>query len=314
MKFKHLSVLLEETIDYLNCKEDGIYVDCTLGGAGHSEEIIKRLGPNGRLIGIDQDTAAINAAKKKLSKYDLQIDLVQNNYSNLRQVLDDLGIDKVDGFVFDLGVSSHQLDTPERGFSYKYEAPLDMRMNQNTVRTAADLVNSLSHSQLTEVISDYGEERWASRIAEFIVEYRAKEEVKTTTQLVEIIKAAIPAAARREGPHPARRTFQALRIAVNNELGIIKKAIKDAVDSLKSKGRISIITFHSLEDRIVKHTYKDLAKKCVCPPKFPICTCDAKQEVKIITRSPILPGEEELKNNSRSRSAKLRVAEKYKEF
>jgi len=310
MEFEHLTVLLKETIDYLNCKEGGIYVDCTLGGAGHSEEIVKRIGSNGRLIGIDQDSAAITAAQERLSKYQTQIDLVKDNYRNLAYVLDDLAIDKVDGFVFDLGVSSYQLDTPERGFSYNYDALLDMRMNPDRGRTAADLLNNLSQDALAEIITEYGEERWASRIAEFIVEYRKEDKIETTFQLVDIIKAAIPVGARREGPHPARRTFQALRIAVNNELGIIEDAIKDAVSRLNKKGRISIITFHSLEDRIVKHTYKELAKKCTCPPKFPVCTCDTRQEVKIITRSPIEPSPEEISQNPRSRSAKLRVAEK----
>ncbi|WP_018247707.1 16S rRNA (cytosine(1402)-N(4))-methyltransferase RsmH [Orenia marismortui] len=312
MDFNHISVLLKESIEHLNCKEGGIYVDCTLGGAGHSSEIAKLIGSKGKLIGIDQDKAAIKAAQKKLEAFDAQIELVQDNYQNLKLILDELGIDKVDGVLFDLGVSSYQLDTPERGFSYKYDAPLDMRMNQKKGRTAADLVNNLSHQELNDIIEEYGEERWASRIAEFIVDYRNKEEIETTTQLVDIIKAAIPVGARREGPHPARRTFQALRIAVNNELDIIESTIKDAVDRLNPKGRVCVITFHSLEDRIVKHTFKDLARKCICPPKFPVCTCDVQQKVKIITRSPILPSEEEIDLNSRSRSAKLRVAEKIK--
>ncbi|TDX53022.1 16S rRNA (cytosine(1402)-N(4))-methyltransferase RsmH [Orenia marismortui] len=312
MDFNHISVLLKESIEHLNCKEGGIYVDCTLGGAGHSSEIAKLIGSKGKLIGIDQDKAAIKAAQKKLEVFDAQIELVQDNYQNLKLILDELGIDKVDGVLFDLGVSSYQLDTPERGFSYKYDAPLDMRMNQKKGRTAADLVNNLSHQELNDIIEEYGEERWASRIAEFIVDYRKKEEIETTTQLVDIIKAAIPVGARREGPHPARRTFQALRIAVNNELDIIESTIKDAVDRLNPKGRVCVITFHSLEDRIVKHTFKDLARKCICPPKFPVCTCDVQQKVKIITRSPILPSEEEIDLNSRSRSAKLRVAEKIK--
>ncbi|WP_027339310.1 16S rRNA (cytosine(1402)-N(4))-methyltransferase RsmH [Halonatronum saccharophilum] len=310
MEFKHISVLLEESVDYLNCKEGGTYVDCTLGGGGHSEQILKKIGSTGHLVGIDQDASAIKAAGERLSKYEGRVDLVKDNYSNLSYVLDELGIEKVDGFIFDLGVSSYQLDTPERGFSYKYEAPLDMRMNRNSHRTAANLVNNLSEDELAGIIEDYGEENWAKRIAQFIVEARSEKRIETTTELVGIIKAAIPATVRRSGPHPARRTFQALRIAVNDELGIIEGAIKDGVSRLKKKGRISIITFHSLEDRIVKHTYKELAKKCTCPPKFPICTCDTERQVKIITRNPILPSEEEIEANARSRSAKLRVAQR----
>ena len=310
MEFNHISVLLEETIDNLNCKSGGIYVDCTLGGAGHSKQIAKRIGSQGRLIGIDQDKAAIKAASERLSKYQAEINLVKNNYKNFDSILNQLKIDKVDGVIFDLGISSHQIDKPERGFSYRYEAPLDMRMDQSANKTAADLVNNLSQQRLTTIISDYGEENWASRIAEFIVDYRQEEKIETTTQLVDIIKAAIPAGARRSGPHPARRTFQALRIAVNDELNIIETTIRDAVDRLKKKGRICVITFHSLEDRIVKHTFKDLETKCTCPPKFPVCACDTKQQVRIITKSPITPDQKEIEQNSRARSAKLRVIER----
>ncbi|MCK8827133.1 16S rRNA (cytosine(1402)-N(4))-methyltransferase RsmH [Natroniella acetigena] len=310
MDFNHVSVLLDESINYLNCKSDGIYVDCTLGGAGHFEEIIKNIKPTGRLIGIDQDQAAIEAAEEKLAKYDIEFELVRDNYQNLNSVLDKLNIEKVDGFLFDLGISSYQLDTPERGFSYKYDAPLDMRMDQRQNTTAADLVNNLSADRLTEIIRKYGEEKWASRIAEFIVDFRESQLITRTDQLVEVIKAAIPAGARRTGPHPARRTFQALRIAVNNELDIIETALNDAVSRLKPKGRICVITFHSLEDRIVKHTFKDLSTKCTCPPNFPVCACDTEQKVKVITKNPITPSEKEVKDNFRARSAKLRVAER----
>ncbi|MCK8817327.1 16S rRNA (cytosine(1402)-N(4))-methyltransferase RsmH [Natroniella sulfidigena] len=310
MDFKHVSVLLNESVEYLKCKSEGIYVDCTLGGAGHSEKIIKNLKAGGKLIGIDQDQAAIEAATKKLAKYDVDFELVRDNYQNLTSILDQLNIDKVDGFLFDLGISSYQLDTPERGFSYKYDAPLDMRMDQRKDTTAADLVNNLSADRLTEIIRKYGEEKWASRIAKFIVKFREEQSITKTNQLVKVIKAAIPAGARRSGPHPARRTFQALRIAVNNELDIIETALNDAVSRLKPKGRICVITFHSLEDRIVKHTFKDLSTKCTCPPNFPVCACDTKQKVKVITKNPVTPSEREIEDNFRARSAKLRVAER----
>ena len=310
MDFEHKPVLLTEVIDELEIKENGIYVDCTIGGAGHSQEIVKQLGPQGQLIGIDQDQAAIKAAGETLSEAQAKIKLVRNNFSNLKLVLNDLEIDAVDGFLFDLGVSSHQLDEPERGFSYRYDAPLDMRMDQRQNKTAADIVNNYNKHQLTEIISEYGEENWAQRIAQFIVNYRQDNKIETTFDLVEIIKNAIPASARRSGGHPAKRTFQALRIAVNNELGIIETAIQDAVDRLKVGGRICVISFHSLEDRIVKHTFKDLARDCICPPKLPVCGCDEKAEIKIINKSAITASEEELDENYRARSAKLRVAEK----
>jgi 16S rRNA (cytosine1402-N4)-methyltransferase len=310
MDFEHQPVLLNEVLDKLEIKADGIYVDCTIGGAGHSQEIVKELGTKGQLIGIDQDRAAMKAAAEKLSAAEPKIDLVRNNYSNLNTVLDDLDIKKVDGFLFDLGVSSYQLDEPERGFSYRYDAPLDMRMDQRQSKTAAVIVNSYSQQRLTKIIRDYGEENWAQRIAEFIVDYRQEEEIETTFELVEIIKNAIPASARRSGGHPAKRTFQALRIAVNNELEIIETAIKDAVNKLRVGGRICIISFHSLEDRIVKHTFKDLARECICPPKLPVCGCDEQAEVKIINKSTITASKSELEENYRARSAKLRVAEK----
>lgn len=310
MDFEHEPVLLSEVIDNLEIKENGIYVDCTIGGAGHSKKIAQRLSAEGQLIGVDQDQAAIEAASENLSNTDPEVKLIRDNYSNLNTILRDLEITAVDGFLFDLGVSSHQLDEPERGFSYRYEAPLDMRMDQRQEQTAADIVNEYSQEQLTEIIGEYGEENWAQRIAGFIVEERKEERIETTLELVEVIKNAIPASARRSGGHPAKRTFQALRIAVNNELEIIETAIKDAVNSLKVGGRICIISFHSLEDRIVKHTFKDLARDCICPPKMPVCGCDEEAEIKIITKSAVTASEEELEENYRARSAKLRVAEK----
>ncbi|MFO7819240.1 MAG: 16S rRNA (cytosine(1402)-N(4))-methyltransferase RsmH [Halanaerobacter sp.] len=310
MSFEHKPVLLDEVITSLQIKERGIYVDCTIGGAGHSKEIARHLNAKGRLIGIDQDKAAIKAAANNLEETAPQIDLIRDNYRNLDAVLKKLEVPAVDGFLFDLGVSSYQLDEPERGFSYRYDAPLDMRMDQRREETAADIVNNYSQEELTEIISNYGEENWAARIASFIVEKRKEESIETTLELVKIIKSAIPASARRTGGHPAKRTFQALRIAVNNELDIIERSIKDAVDRLQVGGRISIISFHSLEDRIVKHTFKDLARDCICPPKMPVCGCDEEAEIKIITKSAINASEEELEKNSRARSAKLRVAEK----
>ena len=314
MEFEHEAVLAKEVIEHLAIKPQGVYVDCTLGGAGHSKMILEQLNNQGRLIGIDQDSAAIEAAKKELglaidNNLAQQIDLVRDNYSNLTQIIDDLTIAKVDGFLFDLGVSSYQLDNPERGFSYRYDAPLDMRMDQRQSKSAATIVNNYSQAKLRKIISDYGEERWAKRIAEFIVEWRDKKELKTTADLVEVIKAAIPASARQDGPHPARRTFQALRIAVNDELGIIKDALYQALNKLKVGGRIAVITFHSLEDRIVKHTFKEMANDCVCPPKFPVCACDEQETVKIITNNPVCASQAELEDNPRARSAKLRVVE-----
>lgn len=310
MEFEHKPVLLTEVIENLQIKANGTYVDCTIGGAGHALEIAHNLSAEGQLIGIDQDQAAIEEAGKNLSGTAPDIKLVRDNYSNLAVVLRELNISAVDGFLFDLGVSSYQLDKPERGFSYRYDAPLDMRMDQRQEQTAADIVNNYKQEQLTEIINKYGEENWAARIASFIVEQRKEEPIKTTSELVEVIKAAIPASARRTGGHPAKRTFQALRIAVNNELEIIETAIKDAVDSLKPQGRICIISFHSLEDRIVKHTFKDLAQDCICHPKMPVCGCDEEAEIKIINKSAITASEEELEENNRARSAKLRVAVK----
>ncbi|GLC32386.1 16S rRNA (cytosine(1402)-N(4))-methyltransferase RsmH [Clostridium omnivorum] len=309
MDFKHVSVLLNECIDALNIKEDGIYVDCTLGGAGHSSEIVKRLSPKGKLIGIDQDKNALEASKKRLAEYDNVI-YVHNNFYNIKEVLDELNIEGVDGILMDLGVSSHQLDEGERGFSYMKDAPLDMRMNRDSNFSAYNVINNYSEEELTRVIRDFGEEKFARRIAKFIVDRRGEKPIETTYELVDIIKAAIPAKARREGPHPAKRTFQAIRIEVNNELGILDRAIEDGAAKLNKDGRIAVITFHSLEDRIIKNKYKQLENPCTCPKEFPVCICGKKPEIKIITRKPIEPSEIEVEENPRSRSAKLRVAEK----
>lgn len=309
MEFKHVSVLLDECINGLDIKPDGIYVDCTLGGAGHSSEIIKRLSNKGLLIGIDQDEDALKAASERLKDYDNKI-LVHNNFHNIKSILDDLKIDKVDGILADLGVSSYQLDNPERGFSYMHDAPLDMRMDREAPFSAYDVVNDYSEEELHRVIKEYGEEKWAKRIANFIVKAREDKKIKTTFELVDIIKRAIPAKARREGPHPAKRTFQAIRIEVNGELRIIEQTILDGVDKLNIGGRMDIITFHSLEDRIVKNTYKKLEHPCTCPKEFPVCICHKVPKVKILTRKPMEATEEELEFNPRSRSAKLRIVEK----
>lgn len=309
MEFKHVSVLLNETIDSLNIKEDGIYVDCTLGGAGHSSEILKRLSNKGRLIGIDQDEDALSAAKEKLKDYK-NVTFVHDNFYNIENILENLGIDKVDGIIADLGVSSYQLDEKDRGFSYMNDAPLDMRMDRRIEFSAYNVVNEYSFEELYKVIREYGEENFAKRIAEFIVEERSKKPIKTTGELTEVIKRAIPAKFRREGPHPSKRTFQAIRIEVNGELRILNKAIEDGVNKLKSGGRMSIITFHSLEDRIVKNKFRELESPCNCPKDFPICVCGKESIVKVISRKPIEPSKEEVEENPRSRSAKLRVAEK----
>ncbi len=309
MEFKHVSVLLEEAVNGLSIKKDGIYIDGTLGGAGHSKEIVKKLD-GGRLIGIDQDTNAIKKANEELEDFKDKITIVHDNFKNIKKIVDDLGINGVDGVLLDLGVSSHQLDIGERGFSYNQDAYLDMRMNPEQKFSAWDIVNNYSKKDLFRIIKDYGEERWASRIAEFIVNERNENAINTTEELVEVIKKAIPKGARKDGPHPAKRTFQAIRIEVNQELEILKDTIIDITSILNPKGRISIITFHSLEDRIVKKTFKELNLECICPPELPVCVCNKKRELKIITRKPILPSKEELENNPRSRSAKLRIAEK----
>ncbi|MEG6616421.1 16S rRNA (cytosine(1402)-N(4))-methyltransferase RsmH [Peptococcaceae bacterium 1198_IL3148] len=310
MDFYHISVLLEEAMTGLNLKSGGIYVDCTLGGAGHSGEILRRTAPNGRLIGLDQDPMALKAARERLAEFGDRVTTVQSNFTGLANVLQSLNIEQVDGVLYDLGVSSPQLDNPERGFSYMHNAPLDMRMSPENPMTAKDLVNTLTAEELAKIIQEFGEERWAKRIAQFIVNERTQKEIITTYQLVEVIKKAVPAGARRSGPHPAKRTFQALRIAVNDELGILQRAFTEAVRCLKPGGRICVITFHSLEDRITKDVFKHLAAGCICPPSLPVCNCNKKKEIKIITRKPILPSKEELEQNPRARSAKLRVAEK----
>lgn len=310
MEFHHVSVLLDECIDNLNIKPDGVYVDCTMGGAGHSKEIVKRLSKDGLFIGFDQDINAINTAKKRLSEYSDRVKFVHSNFQNLKNELEKIGVYKVDGVLADLGVSSHQLDEADRGFSYMQDAPLDMRMDIRCSFSAYDVVNTYSEAELSKIIKDYGEDNWAKRIAKFIVEGRKEKNIETTGELVEIIKKAIPKKARIDGPHPAKRTFQAIRIEVNNELGVITEMIDDAASIMNEGGRICIITFHSLEDRIVKNAFRDLATDCICPPHIPICQCDKEALVKVITRKPILPTDKEIEENPRSRSAKLRVAER----
>jgi 16S rRNA (cytosine1402-N4)-methyltransferase len=309
MSFSHVSVLLKECIEGLKIKPTGIYVDGTLGGGGHSFRILQYL-TTGKLIGIDQDLDALKAATERLEIFEARFVPVHSNFSNLTNVLQTLEIEKFDGLLLDLGVSSYQLDEAERGFSYMNDGKLDMRMNQTDTFTAYDVVNTYSERELTDVISTYGEENWATRISKFIIEARAEKKIETTFELVEIIKKAIPAGARKDGPHPAKRTFQAIRIEVNNELKIIENTIIDAVSHLNKGGRVAIITFHSLEDRIVKNAYKKLAQGCTCPPEFPVCVCGGKPSVKIISKKPILPSDEEIESNPRARSAKLRVAEK----
>jgi 16S rRNA (cytosine1402-N4)-methyltransferase len=310
MEFEHRTVLLDRTIEYLKVVPDGVYVDCTLGGGGHSLEILKRLGERGRLIGIDRDQNAIKAAGERLASFSDKAVLVHGNFKDIRRIVHGIGITAVDGVVMDLGVSSHQLDRRERGFSYMQDAPLDMRMDRQQSLTAMEVVNTYSEADLARVISGYGEERWARRIAAFIVREREKALIKTTGQLVDIIKAAIPASARRKGPHPAKRTFQALRIEVNDELGILERAVKDGVDLLKSGGRICVITFHSLEDRKIKNIFRELENPCTCPPKAPACVCGKKPVIRVVTRKPVVPDKEEIQQNPRARSAGLRVAEK----
>lgn len=310
MIFSHETVLLNEAIEGLNIVADGIYVDGTTGGGGHSEEIAKRLGNSGRLLCIDQDEEALTHARKRLEIHREKIIYENDNFSNLKAVLERNNIEKINGLILDLGVSSYQLDNKNRGFSYMNDAPLDMRMDKNRSLTARDVVNNYGEEDLKKIIREYGEENWAARIAQFIVEERRHKSIETTGELVEIIKKAIPSQARRDGPHPAKRTFQAIRIEVNNELGIIEETIRDATAAMKKGGRICIITFHSLEDRIVKNTFKDLEKDCICPPEIPVCICDKIKELKVLTRKPILPSEEEILGNPRARSAKLRIAKR----
>jgi len=310
MEFKHTSVLYEEAIESLNIKPEGIYVDGTLGGGGHAAGICERLNDKGIFIGIDRDRDAITAATNRLQPYTCRKIFVQSNYSEIKAILEGLEIDKIDGALLDLGVSSFQLDQVHRGFSYMNEAPLDMRMNAEDPVTAYAVVNDYSQEELTRIIKEYGEERWASRIAAFIVKAREKSAISTTTELVEIIKAAIPASARREGPHPAKRTFQAIRIEVNEELSQLERAVTEFCDILGGGGRLAIITFHSLEDRIVKETFNKRLNPCTCPKEFPICVCGKKADIVKITRKPVSPSEREVQENPRARSAKLRVIEK----
>lgn len=310
MEFKHTSVLLEETIENLRIKPDGTYLDGTLGGGGHSYRIASKLGEGGRLIGIDQDEAAIEAAGARLKPYEDKVTLIRDNYRNAKRVLKDIGIEQVDGILLDLGVSSFQLDNAERGFSYKYDTKLDMRMDQRQTMTAADIVNGYSETELYHVIRDYGEEQFAKNIAKHIAAVRKDKPVRTTGELNEIIKAAIPAKMRAAGGHPSKRTFQAIRIECNKELEVLKESLEDLVQLLRPGGRICIITFHSLEDRIVKTAFRRYENPCTCPPDFPVCVCGQVSKGKVITRKPILPSGEEIENNKRSKSAKLRVFEK----
>lgn len=310
MEISHTPVLLHEATSNLNIKPDGIYIDGTIGGGGHAYKIAKALSSKGLLIGIDRDISAIEAAGKRLKDYEKNIILINDNFSNINRIVRDRGFNKVDGILLDLGVSSFQLDEEERGFSYMQNAKLDMRMNRDNTLTAEIIVNEWSENEIAKIIKDYGEERWAKRIASFVNKERQKTRIETTFHLVEIIKAAIPSSARRVGPHPAKRTFQAIRIAVNNELNILDKTIIDGVELLKPGGRICIITFHSLEDRLVKFAFKKLEEPCICPVNIPKCVCGKVPMLKIITRKPIIASNEELDKNPRSRSAKLRVAER----
>ena len=311
MAFEHLSVLLEETIDSLNIRPDGIYVDGTLGGGGHASEVCRRLGDKGRLIGIDQDADAIQAAGARLAPFGEKVTIVRSNHEQIETVLKGLGIDRVDGIYLDLGVSSYQLDTAERGFTYREDdAPLDMRMDQRNTQTAADIVNTYSESDLYRIIRDYGEDRFAKNIAKHIVRRREEKPFETTGELNEVIKAAIPAKVRAVGGHPSKRTFQAIRIELNQELDVLERSIDRMIDLLNPGGRLSIITFHSLEDRMVKNSFRRSENPCTCPPGFPVCMCGKKSKGTVVTRKPILPSAEELEANRRSKSAKLRVFER----
>lgn len=309
MEFKHKSVLLNETIDGLNIKPDGIYVDGTLGGGGHAYEVCRRLGEKGSIVGIDQDAAAIEAASARLKDFGEKVTIVRSNYCDMKSKLHELGIDKVDGIVLDLGVSSYQLDTAERGFSYREDAPLDMRMDTRQKMTARDIVNDYTEVDLYRVIRDYGEDKFAKNIAKHIVQARAVKPVETTAELSEIIRASIPMKFQKKSGHPAKRTFQAIRIELNRELDVLRDSLDDMIDLLNPGGRLCIITFHSLEDRIVKSAFRKNENPCTCPPDFPVCVCGKKTKGSIITKKPILPSEEELEYNSRSKSAKLRIFE-----
>ena len=310
MEFKHVSVLLQETVDGLNVKPDGIYVDGTLGGGGHSYEVCTRLGAKGSIIGIDQDEAAIEAASIRLKDFGEKVTIVRSNYCDMKSRLHELGIDKVDGIMLDLGVSSYQLDTADRGFSYREDAPLDMRMDQRSEMTARDIVNDYSEMDLYRVIRDYGEDKFAKNIARHIVRERAKRPIETTGELTEVIRHAIPMKFHKKTGHPAKRTFQAIRIELNRELDVLRDSLDDMIDMLNPGGRLCIITFHSLEDRIVKSAFKKNENPCTCPSDFPVCVCGKVSKGRVITRKPILPSEEEMEVNSRSKSAKLRIFER----
>ena len=310
MAFSHKSVLLNETIEGLKIKPDGVYVDGTLGGGGHSFEIAARLNEKGRLVGIDQDEAAIEAAGNRLSEFGSRVTIVRSNYRNTKSVLASLGITGIDGMMLDLGVSSYQLDTEERGFSYRFDTPLDMRMDQRQSLTAKNIVNEYSETELFHVIRDYGEDKFAKNIARHIVKARETKAIETTGELNEIIRAAIPAKMRAEGGHPSKRTFQAIRIECNRELEVLKESLDELIGLLNPGGRLCIITFHSLEDRIVKTAFKRAENPCTCPPNFPVCVCGRTSLGRVVSSKPILPGEEELLENARSKSAKLRIFEK----
>lgn len=310
MEFVHKPVLFDECMENLNIKADGIYVDGTLGGAGHSLGIAKSLNKNGTLIGIDRDVEALAVSKQRLADVNPKVIFINDNHKNIKNILSNLGIYKADGILLDLGVSSYQLDNKDRGFSYRFDAPLDMRMNTNDKMTAKTVVNECTKEELIKIFRDYGEEKWATRIAEFIVVERKNKPIETTFELVDIIKSAVPAGAREEKGHPAKRVFQAIRIYVNEEISELENAVRNAIDSLNVGGRLCIITFHSLEDRIVKEVFNEEAKPCICPPDFPTCVCGKKSRIKLINKKPILPTDEELEVNLRAHSAKLRVAEK----
>lgn len=311
MEFKHVSVLLDETISNLNVTPDGIYIDGTLGGGGHAFEVCKQLGENGRFVGIDQDDAALLAAEGRLKEFADKVTIIKSNYCDIRQVLKELGISKVNGIVLDLGVSSYQLDNTQRGFSYMSDAPLDMRMDQSQTKTAKDIVNNYSERDLYRIIRDYGEDKFAKNIAKHIAAYRQDKEIETTDELTGIIRGSIPMKVQKNMGHPAKKTFQAIRIELNRELEVLNDTLHDMIDLLDEDGRICIITFHSLEDRIVKTIFRKNEDPCTCPPNFPICVCGNVSKGKVITRKPILPGEKEMEENSRSKSAKLRVFERH---
>ncbi len=310
MAFEHTSVMLKETIEGLHIQPEGVYVDGTLGGGGHAKEIAGKLGSGGRLIGIDQDEAAVGAAEERLKVFGGKVTIIRSNYCNAKEVLTSLGIEKIDGMLLDLGVSSYQLDTKERGFTYRFDVPLDMRMDRRQNFTAKDIVNGYEEKELFRIIRDYGEDKFAKNIARNIVMARQKKEIETTGELNEIIRVSIPAKMRAGGGHPSKRTFQAIRIECNRELEVLKESLDELIDLLKPGGRLCVITFHSLEDRIVKAAFRQAADPCICPPGFPVCVCNKVSKGKVITGKPILPDEEELKSNTRSKSAKLRIFEK----